>query len=299
MQRTPLLLATLLLSTVALAACGDETPAPADTAAGGVSTIVPAGKADDYFSTAGQEYTIKGKTFAVIDADCMAAHADGLDPEQTCKLQSIGLKNGSIAWFLNQYTLDKHEAANEKWGGFTAMTRPASYEALETSAPDADGRFDYTFTSELSGPLDLLDNLPTTSCDEGLCFTLDLPELDNATLAQVETGSEWYRRSPWSEYDPGTYNGVKETLQLSIATYPRSNDAFLEYNKLFNPEHLAHAGGKLQIGVFVGWDYNTERFDLQTAKEVYRWLTVDQGFKSPVGTFEDYTIDSPDLICII
>ena len=122
-----------------------------------------------------------------------------------------------------------------------------------------------------------------------------MPVLPNSTLSQLTTGSEWYRKAPFNAYDPGTYTGDKETLALTIKPYPRSNDAYLEYAKLFSPDQLAKAGGALRIGIFVGWDYNDGRFDLQTAKELYRWLTQDKGFKSPVGSYEELKVDSGEF----
>lgn len=288
--------AVALLGLVACGDAGGDASPGVEGERGAVSSVVPAGKADDYFSTEGREYTITGETFAVVDAGCMA---DEDASDERCALQAAGLKNFAIAWILNQYVIDKHDSANEDWGGFTAMTRPESYEAIKTGDIGEDGRFEYTFTSELSGPMDLLDVMPLDRCDtpQGTvaCFKLEVPVLDHDTLSKMETGSEWYRQAPFKAYDPATYTGEKETLELTISAYPRSNDAFLEYGKLFSPAQLAKAGGKLRIGVFVGWDYYDGRYDLQTAREVYRWLTRSQGFKSPVASYDDYKIDSGEM----
>lgn len=290
----------VLLTVAALcaAACAAEDAALDPTADGTLHGIVPQGKADDFFSDVGQEYTVTGRTFAVREAACLERHADALDPEARCALEAVGLKSFAIGWFLNQYVIDKHDAKNEDWGGFTAMTRPESFQALETSPPGADGRFDYTFTSELSGPLDLLEKMPTEPCADDAaarCFTLEIPVLDSATLAQMDSGSEWYRKAPYNAYAPELYTGDKETLELRITAYPRSNDAFLEYAELFDPDQLAIAGGKLRIGVFVGWDYYEDRYDLQSAQEIYRWLTETQGFASPVDGYDAYKVDSGEL----
>jgi len=293
------LTALVLLVAVALAgtACVEDAADPSE-APDGMRGIVPQGKADNYFSTEGQEYTVSGRTTGVRDEDCLTRNADALDPEERCILEAVGLKNFAVAWFLNQYIIDKHDAPNEDWGGFTAMTRPQSFEALETGTPDDTGVFEYTFTSELSGPLDLLEQMPTEPCADGTdarCFTLEIPVLDNDTLSQVDTGSEWYRRSPYSKYSPETYDGETETLDLRIEPYPRSNDAFLEYDKLFDEGQMTNADGALKIGLFVGWDYYDDRYDLQTAEELYRWLTEEKGFESPAADYESYGIDSGDL----
>ena len=257
----------LALAFAVVPACSSDDAAEKGGEAPISGSIVPPGKADDYFSTHGQEYTVTGKTSAVLEQQCIAANPTSPDAARTCTLQSIGLKNFAVAWFLNTYIIDKHDAPNEDWGGFTAMTRPESYEALEISVPDAAGKFEYDFTSELSGPLDLLSKIPTEPCGEDRCFTLEIPVIDNATLGKMETGNEWYRKAPYNKYKPETYTGEKEAIVLRIKPYPRSNDAYLEYNKLFSDDQLAKAGGALKVGLFVGWDYYEARYDLQTAKE--------------------------------
>jgi len=284
---------TLLAALGGCSSSGDEGGGGANTDSTG--SIVPPGKADNYYSTKGQEYTVTGSTSATIDSECLARHASAPDAQKACALESITLKNFSIAWFLNQYVIAKHDAPNEDWGGFTAMTRPESYEALEVSDPDQNGKFTYRFTSELSGPLDLLDQMGAQACGDAKCFTLEVPVLPNSTLSQLDTGSEWYRKAPFKAYKPELYSGEKETLDLTIKAYPRSNDAYLEYDKLFAPEQLAKAGGALKIGIYVGWDYYDARYDLQTAKELYRWLTVDRGFTSPVGSYEELKVDSGEF----
>jgi hypothetical protein len=291
---------TLLLALCSLAlisACAEDASDPALEVDDAPVSLVPPGKADNFFSTVAQEYTVTGQTSAAVDASCLSLHASDPDPTARCQMESVGLKNFAIAWFLNQYVIDKHDSANEGWGGFTAMTRPASFDSLAIT-PTADGAFSYTFTSELSGPLNLLSKMPTEACADDAtarCFTLAIPVMSNATLRKLDLDREWYRSSPYSEYNPDTYTGEKETLTLKIQPYPRSNDAFLEYGKLFNPTQLALTGGQLRVGVFVGWDYYDDRYDLQTAKEVYTWLTTTQGFTSAVASYDDYKIDSPDL----
>jgi hypothetical protein len=287
-----ILLGVVGLGAAALVACSSDSSDPATSPGGGTASVVPPGKADDFFSTHGQEYTVTGRTRGAIESTCLSASADSPDPAKACALQAIGLKNFAIAWFLNQYMIDKQDAPNQDWGGFTAMTRPESYDALEIGAADPNGAFEYRFTSELSGPFDLLDKLPTTPCGDGeKCFDLEIPVLATSTLQQ----NEWYRKAPYNAYKPETYTGEKETITLSIKPFPRSNDAYLEYGKLFSAEQLAKAGGALKIGMFVGWDYYDARYDLQTAKEVYRWLVTDRGFKSPVGSYDQLGIDSGDL----
>src|SRR5262245_14491439 len=118
MRNWNLLGITLLALFPACSSASDKTP---DGESAAIGQIVPPGKADNYFSTAGQEYTVTGKTFAVADSACIADATSSPDAVRRCSLESIGLKNLAIAWFLNQYIIDKHEDPNQNWGGFTAM----------------------------------------------------------------------------------------------------------------------------------------------------------------------------------
>lgn len=298
MRYRPTLFFTCLLIACTALACTESDGDEVSTLAQGPAGIVPEGKADDFFSDVAREYTVTGQTVAQLADDCAERFPDALDIEARCTREAIGLKNFAIGWFLNQYVIDKHDSANEDWGGFTGMTRPESFADLEVGAPDAQRRVQYTFTSELSGPLDLLDVMPTESCGDGTdarCFQLDVPVLEHATLAQMETGSEWYRSSPWSAYAPELYDGEKETLELRIEPFPRSTDAFLEYGKLFSAEQLERTDGVLRIGAFVGWDYYDDRYDLQTARELYRYLTDDLGMESPAESYDAYGIESGSL----
>ena len=152
----------LALAFAVVPACSSDDAAEKGGEAPISGSIVPPGKADNYFSSNAQEYTVTGTTFAIVEQEALLSlnHAGSDRPARS---RLITLKNFSIAWFLNQYVIAKHDAANQDWGGFTAMTRPESYEALEISEPDQDGKFSYRFTSELSGPLDLLKQDPDPS----------------------------------------------------------------------------------------------------------------------------------------
>lgn len=265
----------VLLSLVVVAACAQPEAEP-DSTDSSVMRWVPPGKTDDYFSTAGREYTVTGASTLVLAEDDAA-----LGDEEATRarlLQAAGLKNFAIAWFLNQYVIDKHDAPNENYGGFTAMTRPASYETLAIEPVDgAERTWRYTFTSELSGPRDLLSAMPTEACPDDAskrCFDLEIPVL----TADQMSADEWYRRSPWGSWNPETYSGAKEKLALRIEPYPESNDAYLEYGKLF-------AGNRVTVGIFVGWDYYEARYDLQDGRALYDWLLA-QGFTAPVESFD-------------
>lgn len=64
-------------------ACSSSTDDSGSNAPPKTSTIVPPGKADNYFSTKGQEYTVTGATFGQVEASCLSANASSPIPKST------------------------------------------------------------------------------------------------------------------------------------------------------------------------------------------------------------------------
>lgn len=78
---------------------------------------------------------------------------------------------------------------------------------------------------------------------------------------------------------------VGEVITVEIMGSP-SRDSFPQYHKLFED-------GILDIGMHFGGDYNTGRYDIETAKWTVEYL-LEGGFENAeVKTFEDLTFDSP------
>src|SRR5262245_23563786 len=124
MQRLARIAATLL---VAAAGCNAAAPAPpADEVEDGVA--VAEGKEDNFLSVTAREFVLEGRATVTV--------AEGTSEADVKKL--VSLKHIAIAWFLNQYLVDKeHEDANYNYGGFGAMVKTGSYQDLEIAKVDA------------------------------------------------------------------------------------------------------------------------------------------------------------------
>lgn len=277
----------LALMGLALVGCGGDDPAaqsePAPEEESGV--IVAPGKEDNFLSPSAQEYMVEGTTTVTIESYLAAATPE----EKLARVQQlIPLKQVVIGWFLNAYLVEKSgDEPNSQYGGFSALTKNGAYEELNIEPID-DRTYQFTFRQEFGGKLDLLTQLPTTVGDDGRrYFDLTIGKISNNEMAQLETNNEWYRRSPWSEFDPGKVDASRlETVRLAVWPEPRSSDAWFDYNRLM-------ADGKVTIGVHYGWDYHSD-YHLKHSRDVYSWL-VGQGFKSPVPSWDQLKRDSGPL----
>ena len=229
---------------------------------------------------------VEGTTTVTLEAGLATAPED-LKMKRVKEL--IPLRQVVVGWFLSQYLQDKgHDSANKDYGGFSALTKNGAYEELDIQAVDA-LTYRFTLRQEFGGKMDLLKVLPTRAGSDGrLQFDLVLGRITNDEMAQLETNREWYRNAPWSSFDPKAVDPSRvETLVLTVWPEPRSQDGWLDYNRLF-------ADGKVTIGVHFGWDYHSE-YHLKHSREVYDWLVDEQGFKSPVDHFDAYLRTSGPL----
>ncbi|MFB6375580.1 MAG: hypothetical protein ABEN55_21235, partial [Bradymonadaceae bacterium] len=80
------------------------------------------------------------------------------------------------------------------------------------------------------------------------------------------------------DFSPSNYEGELETVQMTASPLPKLNDSYPHY-KSFAKD------GVYDITVVFGHDYNEDRWDLKTAKEVFRKLE-DNGFEMPVSSFD-------------
>src|SRR5215207_7360965 len=77
------------------------------------------GKEDNYLSFTAKEFVLEGTTRITTTAGATEADVKKL----------VGLKHIAVAWFINQYLVDKeHEDANASYGGFGAMAKGGSFE---------------------------------------------------------------------------------------------------------------------------------------------------------------------------
>lgn len=262
-----------------LPACSDETASEnADE-----TTLVPDDKADNFFSLSAQEYWIDGIASVQLEATYEGKSEEArLDRVK----ELVYYKQVAINWFLLRFVMGNDEHENK----FESLTKNGSYEDLELTQ-DATNPLKYTFRfrQEIGGQLDLLDELTTTTGEDGKPhFQLPVGIVSNSEMARLEINAEWYRRSPWSEFDPAKVDASKvEYLDCTVTAEPRSSDAWMDYKRLFED-------GELTISVHFGWDYHSE-YHLKHSKDIYTWLVSQQGFKSPVASYDDYTRTSGPL----
>ncbi|MDF1566368.1 MAG: lamin tail domain-containing protein [Deltaproteobacteria bacterium] len=249
------------------------------------AVVVLPGKTDNYLAPTAREYRVEGTTTVTLEASYA-----GLPEDQRLERarELVSLKQVVIAWFLNAYLIDKSSHDDNKdYGGFRGMTKNGSWEDLNLTLVSGE-TYTFQFMQEVGGANDLIDRLDTRVDAEGVHhFDLIVGKISNTDMAKLETNAEWYRSSPWSDFNPATVDPARvETLDLKITPQPRSIDAWIDYGRLFND-------GKLTVSAHFGWDYHKE-YHLVHSEAVYDWL-IARGFESPVGSYDEYLRDSGPL----
>ena len=270
-----------LLAVMALlctAACGGESGSAEDEA-----TVVPPGKADNFFSLSAQEYMVEGTTWVELEASL--AEADEETRLERVK-ELVFFRQIAVNWFLLQYLMGPEDDHDNK---YESLTKNGSYDDLEIVA-DAENplRYSFKFRQEVGGQMDLLTELETTLDAEGRHhFQLPVGIVSNADLEKLELDKEWYRKSPWAGFDPAKVQPEQlEYVDLAIWPEERSSDGWIDYPRLF-------ADGELKISLHFGWDYHKE-YHLVHSRDVYDWL-IGEGFASPVASYEEYNRTSGPL----
>ena len=278
-------LATAALTAVLAGCDGGEstpsTPAPGDEAL----TIVEPGKEDNFLSQSAQEYLLTGTTTVTLESEW----ADRTPDERLARARAlVPYRQTVVGWFLGQYVQAKSDHdSNQTYGGFKALTKNGSWEDLGLREIDA-LTFEVDVRQEMAGPLNLLDVLPTELDASGVrTFELTMGRVSTEEMQRLDVNAEWYREAPWSGFDPSKVDAARtETIKLTVTTEPRPADAWFDYAQLIDD-------GVLDIGVHFGWDYHKE-YHLVHSRSVYGKL-VGQGFKSPVGSYEELKRDSGPL----
>lgn len=248
--------------------------------------FVQPGKEDNFLAPTAQEYMVEGVSTVKIES-----YLSGASEEKKLARvhELIGYKHVVIGWFLNTYLVEKSSGdSNASYGGFHALTKNGSYEEWGIEALD-DITYQFTFRQEFGGKLNVMDKLPTTTGEDGReQFNLILGKISNDEMSQLELNNEWYRRSPWSSFSPDKVDTSRlENITLSVWPEPRSTDAWVDYNRLFED-------GKLTMAVHFGWDYHQE-YHIKHSRDVYNWLVSEEGFSSPVDSYDAYTRTSGPL----
>ena len=274
---------------LSLTACGgEEADAPVNPDAEEELSIVEVGKEDNFLSETAQEYMLTGTTTVTLEAEYAGAP---LEERLKRAEELVPFRQTVIGWFLNSYMVEKSSKdANAKYGGFKALTKNGSWEDLDVRQVEGDElTFEFDFRQEIAGPLNLLSVMPVTADAEGqLTFDLTVGKISTSDMLKLETNNEWYRKAPWSGFNPETVDASRlETVKLAIEAQPRSSDAWFDYAPLIDD-------GVLDIGVHYGWDYHKE-YHLVHSRTAFDWL-VARGFKAPVESWDDLGRDSGPFV---
>jgi hypothetical protein len=251
-----------ILPFLALGACA---PVPASD---GGARLVDDGKADNFYSSVASEFTVAGSLPVQMTAD---EYADVAKRAELAKrrITAFGL-------YLTAYITDKEPEifTNTSYGSFHGMVRNRAVDDLSfTGSPDTG--VSVSFTMDLAGPKDMLEQIAVAQMTQPsggkTPFDVKMPKGQSFDPDAV----------PWRtirSFDPATCNCETETVHLEGRMLPASQDAYPEYRSMFSD-------GVLDITLFQGHDYNTQRSDLREAREYFSWLQ-EQGFKAPVDSFE-------------
>jgi hypothetical protein len=165
---------------------------------------------------------------------------------------------------------------NDTYGGFHAMVRTQSGEA-GTLTKVSTGIYDLKFELDLAGPKNLTQLLPRVGTTSPFKFELKMPEYASVDPTHVPSGAI-------RSWKPETETGPVETHAFGLVRLPTPKNAYLQYGEFTKD-------GVYDITHVFGHDYNTPRFDLIEAEEMFNHL-VSRGFRAPAASFAALKADS-------
>lgn len=271
-----------LLAVLAFAAC-DSDPATAPATAEGASAtavIVEDGKADNYFSSNGQEYDVRG-----VDRFELAREVDESDEAYVERGKAFAEDRfKAITYFLNQFVKQKSaKDANFDYGGFRTTVRQRSIRAEDVLLLE-EGKFSVKFETEIAGPNSLSNMMDATEIADGLWrFDLIMPQM---STSEVSNGS--YSRT-YKKFDGAAHpEADRDVMNVEFEVGQNSLDAYPRYFEMLADDN------KIDAIILIGGDYNDKRYDLLLAEDLFKNLTGKLGFKAPEGvtTWEDMSLES-------
>ena len=261
-----------LLLALALGACAERVAdLPADD---GEAVAVLPGKADDYLSPTSREYRLWGIGDVTLDDSWRDADAEAREARVR---ELLGYRFKAYGHFINEYITDKgHHDENREYGGFAGLIRTTSLDWITEPVDEAQMTWTFIWEFEMGGPRGLLEDLPVEPRDDGsLAFGVTMPILDEGALE---------RDSYPKAFDPETYEGELEEIEVAVEPIEESFDAWPEYHRLF-------ADDRLDVLILVGGDYNDKRYDLLSAEEIFDWLKAE-GYEHPAEAYTELTLES-------
>lgn len=272
MLRRTTLLCVPFIALFGLSAC-DSGASTGDDQGG--EAVLP-GKADNYLSPTSQEYKVWGLGQIELDRETWG-DADPAAREAHVR-ELVGYHVKAYTHFVNAYLTDKgHGDSNKDYGGFAGLVRGTTSDYVVDAVDDAELSWAYIWEVEMGGPRDLLARVPLVTGEDGTQYALvKLPKLTDSQLQ--------YASYP-SSFDPATYTGEVEEIQVVIEPSKESFDGYPEYPQLFQD-------GLLDVVIVVGGDYNEARHDLKQTEEIFNWLK-SAGYKHEAQAWTDLKLDSP------
>ena len=241
-------------------------------------------KADDYYSNVAAEYEVRG-TVKVRMTD--AEYAD-----EAKRKDIVARRLTAVGLYLTAYVTDKFRGIdinndgqisedevffrNEDYGGFHAMVRTQSGE-LSALTRVSDGIYNIKFELDLAGPKNLTQLLPRVGTTSPFKFELKMPEYATVDPTNVPRGAI-------RNWKPETETGPVESHALALIRLPTPKNTYLQYGEFVKD-------GVYDITHVFGHDYNTPRYDLIEAKEMFEHLAA-RGFTTPVASFAELQHDS-------
>jgi MYXO-CTERM domain-containing protein len=245
---------------------------------------------EDFRGPTIREFFIEGISTVTVEPTYVGEAA-----REARALELVGYKHLVIEWYLFKRISDVyHPDSGLGSEGLHSHVRNGAMEDLELTPLD-ESTWSFHFRSQISAPLelfDLLDAEPEPEPDAGTSddarfLRVPMPVLGNEVISRLTPGEEWYRSSAAAFFDPATYTGEMETIDLTVTPEERSRNGYIDYDRLL-------ADGRLTVGIHIGWDYYPQHYDVRHAVLIYDWL-IRRGFHSPTPSFDEYNIDSGPL----
>ncbi|MDF1561528.1 MAG: hypothetical protein P1V51_00715 [Deltaproteobacteria bacterium] len=214
------------------------------------------GKTDNYVSDTAREYVLSGEAHATLPAD----YATQTPEEQTATLERLvaarlGTVGRAVKSHIQQVERDANAELPEGANEFFTYFKRNNASAEAATVVDAT-RAVFPFEMEFIG--------------HNLLMSKVAPESNDPRTFVVEV-KDW-----------GEATGEQVTVTIAGS---ESRDAFPKYDELF-------ADGIFDIAIHFGGDYNTERYDLETAKWTVEYL-LEGGWTHPSATsLESLTLES-------
>jgi len=244
---------------------------------------------DDFSAPGAREYWISGVDSVTLEPE-YAGKPEPLRLERAHYL--AGIRRVAVAWFLNAYLADKEAGdPNIYWGKFNAQVRFGNDTDQVEVRKLAALSYAFDFKFGVAGYTDLIARIATDlHLKAGAhTFSLPMPNLNNALMAELKTHHEWFRDEPWDFWGPqATPAEEQRQVTMQIEAQPTYSDAYLPIDKLV-------ADGHMSIAVHFGWDGENpgRRNDIALSEVMFEQLR-QMGFQVPSPTFASYQPFKPE-----